>query len=115
MKNINTSSIKALHDVNDLDKLQNLKESMTNGWDGRPILVIDLGNEGYQALTGTHRINAAIQLGFEEIPCEVINNDLFNQICEDCQWDIDTIIRDLESFALDLKDYDSLYDLLKMD
>jgi hypothetical protein len=48
-----------LHDVDQGDQVAHLVDSMTaNGWVGRPLLIIDTG-ERYQAITGSHRIQAA--------------------------------------------------------
>ena len=107
--------IQPLHEVRDQSKFDEIKKSMNvNGWQGRPILAIDMGDHK-KALTGSHRIAVANELEIE-IPCEIINNDLFNQICEECDWDLDMVTRDLDSFYYDLKDYDAdLAELLKQD
>src|SRR5258706_2727338 len=42
-----------------------------NGWQGRPILAIDLGN-GIEALTGSHRIAAAQEADLDKIPVKFI-------------------------------------------
>lgn len=50
-----------------------LAESMkSKGWQGRPILTVDLGR-GHEALTGTHRIAAAQKAGIE-IPVHMLPN-----------------------------------------
>lgn len=108
MTYINAESIQTLHAVKDQEKLNNIAEDMkVNGWNGRAIVVIDCANEGYQALTGTHRINAAIEAGISEIPCEVISAELFDKICNECDWSLDMIVRDPEMFCSDLSDYDN--------
>ncbi|MBQ2671156.1 MAG: hypothetical protein IJG06_10480, partial [Clostridia bacterium] len=43
------------------------------GWNGRPLVVIDNGNEGHIALTGSHRIAAAKEAGIE-VPAIVLDN-----------------------------------------
>ncbi len=63
--------------VNDVDrqKVAKIAESMeNNGYDGRPIVVLDDANEGYRALTGSHRIAAAKELDID-IPAIVIDNN----------------------------------------
>ena len=42
----------------------------TSGYSGRPIVAIEQGNNGYQALTGSHRIYAAREAGID-IPTHV--------------------------------------------
>ncbi len=46
-------------------------DMVENGWQGRPLLVIDTGDE-YVAWSGSHRISAAIEAGLEAVPCYVI-------------------------------------------
>jgi len=70
-------AITPLHEIRDLNKLYVLRQSMEiDGWQGRPILVMPSDEDPdylYQALTGTHRIEAAIQAGLEGIPIMIIN------------------------------------------
>lgn len=62
-----------LHEIRDFDKLHDLRRSMeADGWRGRPLLVMMINAE-YQALTGTHRLEAAIQAGLDEVPVVVID------------------------------------------
>lgn len=72
---INPQSITPLHGVKDTDKLAALGESMTEGWQGRPLLAIDLGNNDIQAITGSHRIAAAIDAGLDRIPVYIISTE----------------------------------------
>lgn len=70
---IEPSRIVPLHEVRDEEKLAVLRESMrANGWQGRPLLVLDLQNGRYAALTGSHRLPAAQAADVEEIPAVVI-------------------------------------------
>lgn len=65
--------IQPLHCVRDPEKLRSLVESMkVRGWAGRPILALDAGDSP-QALTGSHRIAAAVEAGLEEIPVYLID------------------------------------------
>jgi hypothetical protein len=45
--------------------VERIEQSMRNGgWQGRPLLVIDMGIEGkVKALTGSHRLEAALRAG----------------------------------------------------
>ena len=59
-KTVNPGTIEPVNPITDTDKFKALSYKMqTHGWEGRPILVYDTGG-GYQALTGSHRIYAAI-------------------------------------------------------
>lgn len=71
---MSTGNIQPVHGVHDVAKLEQLIESMeTTGWQGRPILAI--GTEEYaQALTGSHRIEAAHRAGID-IPVLLIECD----------------------------------------
>lgn len=51
-----------LHEVHDDAKVDMLVGSiLTNGWQGRPLLAIEYG-DGLQALTGTHRLAALVEI-----------------------------------------------------
>ena len=66
-------SIEPPHNVRDAKKLLSLTESMKNtGWQGRPILTYDVGR-GEEALTGSHRIEAAREANIE-VPIYRIEN-----------------------------------------
>lgn len=48
------------------EKLASLIESMEqDGWVGNPVLILTEDTNEYQAVTGSHRIEAAIQVGIE--------------------------------------------------
>jgi hypothetical protein len=62
---VNPNGIEPPHSVRDVEKKEKLIQDMEqNGWVGRPILVFDVGR-GNEALTGSHRIAAAKQVGIE--------------------------------------------------
>jgi hypothetical protein len=62
---MDAENIEPLHEFRDEKKLKKLIDSMrTDGWQGRPILVLD-SNALQQALTGSHRITAAKSLGMQ--------------------------------------------------
>lgn len=51
-----------LHEVHDEAKVDGLVESiLANGWQGRPLLAVEWG-DGRQALTGTHRLAALVEI-----------------------------------------------------
>lgn len=71
---INAGEISPLHGVLDFAKLADLKASLrADGWQGRPILVIETA-DGLRGLTGSHRVEAAQQIGME-IPVLMISAD----------------------------------------
>lgn len=60
------------HSVTDQEKFESIRDGLElNGWTGRPILVLEWGEE-WIALTGSHRIAAARAAGFEGVPCAVL-------------------------------------------
>jgi len=62
-----------LHPVREPEKFNRLVASMrAEGWTGRPALALDMGDH-LQALTGSHRIAAAIEADLETIPVYVIS------------------------------------------
>jgi hypothetical protein len=85
MTRLDPRVIVPLHEIRDFDKLHDLRCSMeAEGWQGRPLLIWQRWGCSYQALTGTHRLEAAIQAGLEEIPVFTINKALY---CEDLWWE----------------------------
>jgi len=70
-------SIEPPHEVRDKKKLTDLAKKMEKeGWQGRPILAIDLGR-GQEALTGSHRIAAAKIAGID-VPVVMVDEDIAN-------------------------------------
>ena len=70
----------------DADKVQDLAARMErDGWQGRPVLVILMGNERL-ALTGSHRVAAADQAGIDlsayEIDADDYSDDEVTQLVE---------------------------------
>lgn len=64
--------IQPLNAITDQAKYEKMVEDMeTEGYKGAPIVVMENGNEGYIALTGSHRIYAARKAGID-IPAVVI-------------------------------------------
>ena len=72
--------IEPWHEVTDWEKVEWLVEDMNeNCWCGRPLVVIEIDGE-YQALSGSHRYEAAKEVGLNEIPCAVVEcGSLFEQ------------------------------------
>src|SRR5437868_2722841 len=72
---IEPSRIKPLHDVRNQRILDELVASMLDqGWNGRPLLVIQRG-ANYFAWTGSHRIAAAKEAGLQAVPCYVLQEN----------------------------------------
>ncbi len=70
---INPDTIELSHDADDTWKLDKLIESMKDrGWQGRPILVVS-NDDGLTAITGNHRLMAAIWAGLDAIPAYVMD------------------------------------------
>jgi hypothetical protein len=81
-ENVEASTIIPMHEVRDQKKYDKIKESMSkNGWEGRPILVIDQG-ETSQAMTGSHRVAAAQDLGID-IPVVKIKETDIEKLADD--------------------------------
>ncbi len=69
---IDTREISPINDVTDRAKYEYLVEQFENeGYVGRPVVVVENGNDGYIALTGSHRILAASEANID-VPCVVI-------------------------------------------
>lgn len=69
---LDPSRIEPVNPITDEDKMNALAwDFHENGYDGRPILVVDNGDGSYQALTGSHRIEAAKEANIE-IPSKVV-------------------------------------------
>jgi ParB-like chromosome segregation protein Spo0J len=108
-----------VHEVRDEAKYETIKASMiANGWQGRPILVVDCGNY-YQALTGSHRLAAATDIDKEaevpfEVPIAIADTD---KLYDDSDyWYIDNTLNELDYFVEVLREYDAdAADLLDQD
>lgn len=82
------------HEVRDGDKLARLTDSMRRrGWQGRPLLIRRVG-DGWQALTGSHRIAAARAAELETVPALAIDYDDLT----DEQWEEIGYCRDTEDY-----------------
>lgn len=71
-KNVDPNNIKTINNVVDKNKYNALVyDFKTNGYNGRPVLAVEMYPGYYEALTGSHRILAAQKAGIE-IPVNVI-------------------------------------------
>ena len=69
---LDPNRIEPVNPITNEDKMNALAwDFHENGYDGRPILVVDNGDGSYQALTGSHRIEAAKEANIE-IPSKVV-------------------------------------------
>ena len=79
-EDIPANIINTLNDITDRQKYNYLIDAFKkNGWNGRPVVLIKNGNEGYTALTGSHRILAARAAG---IPVKAVVLDYADDIAE---------------------------------
>lgn len=75
---VDPKRITAPHGVKNTRKRDRLVESMHDGgWDGRPLLVYRSGGQ-YQALTGSHRLDAAVKAELARIPVLCIEDKDFS-------------------------------------
>ena len=91
-----TSAINPVHEVRDQIKMDDLIASMeTDGWIGRPVLAI--GTIEYaQAITGSHRIEAAHRAGID-VPVLLIDcdTDWTDEYSIDTEYDRMDLVNDL--------------------
>jgi hypothetical protein len=70
---LDPEEITPLHEARSHQHLGELTDDMeSNGWTGRPLLVIEREND-YLAWTGSHRIAAAKKAGIKQIPCYALS------------------------------------------
>ena len=68
---VGVNSVYPPHAVRDTAKRDRIRLAMEqDGWTGRPLLVMDCGGY-YKALTGSHRLDAAMRAGINKIPVVV--------------------------------------------
>ena len=91
------------HEVQDEEKLAKLTHDMeSRGWRGRPLMVIQSAGM-LQALTGSHRFQAAVDAGLSEIPVIIIQDGAAEIVRESQGWDSSQgLAADAESVADDL-------------
>ncbi len=77
-QDIDPASITPPHGIRDKDSLKKITESMKeHGWQGRPVLAIEIGENEYKGWTGSHRTVAAQKAGLDDIPTFVVSFDDF--------------------------------------
>lgn len=86
---INGTTTYLRHKAEDAQKIINIADSMaTNGWMGRAVIMVDCGDHQV-ALTGTHRLAAASQIGINPaliyLPDDLTSDDfdLLDDACDD--------------------------------
>ena len=84
-----------------------------NGYKGRPVVVLDNANEGYIALTGSHRLAAAEAVGIE-IPAVIVHANEYTVELLDVR-DDNELADVAESLYNDKKISNSAYQLLTME
>ena len=73
--------IRPVHEPRDPELLSSLIRSRRrSGWLGRPLLVLREGSGIYQALTGSHRLSAAIQTELSTVPAIVAPPEVAEKI-----------------------------------
>ena len=71
---LDPNSIRPINEITDQSLYEYLVEQFSeNGYSGRPVVVLDNQNEGYLALTGSHRIFAAREAGVD-VPAVIVEN-----------------------------------------
>lgn len=75
--------IRPVHEPRDPELFRRLLGSMRRqGWLGRPLLVVPRAPAGFQALTGSHRLAAALEAGLKAIPAIVLPEDVARKVYE---------------------------------
>jgi ParB-like chromosome segregation protein Spo0J len=96
---VSANQVTPPHGVRDEAKLQTIIASMeSDGWSGRPVMVFDDAEGQYKALTGSHRIAAAIAAGMP-IPVAIISDEDCAAIIDDWEganddYDREQVLRD---------------------
>ena len=93
------------HEVRDVANKAAILSSMAeHGWRGRPVLVAE-GPNGTQAITGSHRVAAAKELGLD-VPVFRIDQDSLELFLEEKDMNLDEFIQDRDSIAQWLPEID---------
>lgn len=103
---IKPRSINPLHETRDAAKLAAITADMlANGWRGMPLLVVGgEDDQEVQAWTGSHRWQAAMDAGLEEIPVVRIDTDSLAAAAERAGYDADAYVLGLSGLAGDDRD-----------
>jgi hypothetical protein len=104
------------HEVTDRKHAENIIRSMKkNGWDGRPLLVIPIGEEDgkmrYKGITGSHRWYAAYRT---DTPVPIVIADVDADVSFDRFGRIVLTVADGEEFSLEMIDDENLAEALRV-
>jgi DNA topoisomerase-1 len=81
-KSLKADDIYTVNDIENIGLYRSLvKDFRQNGWKGRPVLVVDIGDGRFQALTGSHRVIVAQEVGIE-VPSMVIAGQMAKEAAE---------------------------------
>ena len=104
------------HKADDAAKVINIADSMAaNGWMGRAVIMVDCGDHQV-ALTGTHRLTAASQIGIKPdliyLPDDLTSDDfeLLTDACDD-----DDLLAAFEQIAASRDDMDQIVDTMRQE
>lgn len=84
---ISPRDVTPFHEEIDPSHTRTLASNMAkNGWKGRPIVVMDLPDGTLKALTGSHRVRAAVEAKLPEIPVVRLNARERNAVLSEFSW-----------------------------
>jgi hypothetical protein len=108
IEKIYADEITPLNDITDDEKFNRIKEKMeSEGWKGRPIVAIERGR-GPEALTGSHRIHAATEIGLDDIPTVIVDasdvdSDILEKLFDADDWTKPEVAKQfMPKYAVDL-------------
>lgn len=113
---INGTTTYLRHKAEDAQKIINIADSMaTNGWMGRAVIMVDCGDHQV-ALTGTHRLTAASQIGINPdliyLPDDLTSDD-FDLLTDAC--DDDDLLAAFEQIAASRDDMDQIVETMRQE
>lgn len=113
---INGTTTYLRHKADDIQKSINIADSMaTNGWMGRAVIMVDCGDHQV-ALTGTHRLTAASQIGINPdliyLPDDLTSDD-FDLLTDAC--DDDDLLAAFEQIAASRDDMDQIVETMRQE
>ena len=113
---INGTTTYLRHKADDAAKVINIADSMAaNGWMGRAVIMVDCGDHQV-ALTGTHRLAAASQIGINPdliyLPDDLTFDDfeLLTDACDD-----DDLLAAFEQIAASRDDMDQIVETMRQE
>lgn len=79
--------ISPFHEEMDPEHTKELAKGMVrNGWEGRPLVVMELLDGTIKGLTGSHRVRAAVGVGLRRIPVIQLTKKERGAILEEFEW-----------------------------